>query len=126
MEVTLSEMKSLYRMGDESTKDFIAGRWPEVIRKPSAQEALDMFMSKNPKFKNGFNSEIYVVEFKEEEYIILELPNANKAWTLEVFEIIKQFLIDYPHSFPVHFVDDYLKPSVKRNKPFMAIKYYHF
>ena len=46
-----------------------------------------------------------VVVDEEKSRIFIPLPNANREWSLEVFDYVKAFIKAYPQSYPVHNVD---------------------
>jgi len=38
----------------------------------------------------------------EGEFVKVPIPNANKEWTLAAFDYVKEFVTQYPESYPVH------------------------
>lgn len=127
MEVSLSDMKSLYRRADNDTREFIANKWPDVVKKTSAQEALDSFLSTyNYDLSRKGCRDVYVIADEGLEYIIIELPTANREWTYEVFKFIMHFTKEHDDCYPVHYTDGRFDKYTRTTRPYLVIKYFHY
>ena len=68
-----------------------------------------------------------------QDYVLVELPNANREWTFEVFDYIKKFVSVYKDSYPIHgdhaekvvkaYID--IDPEERSDRNYLVIQFYN-